>query len=223
MSKDHGIVAIGGEFEPDLLLRIYKQGIFPWPENDHVKLWFCPPERCVLEPEKVKMSKSIKSLILKNEFQISIDKAFAQVIDNCSKLTKSRESTWITPKLKQAFISLHEMGYAHSFEVWQNEELVGGLYGLAIGKQFSGESMFHSRSNASKVAFLFLNRFLAANDFQFLDCQVWTEHLHSLGAEEWERDLFLQKHAKAISQKGLEGSWVGLEETVGIYQTSDLI
>ena len=214
-------MAIGGEFEPELLLRIYKQGIFPWPENDHVKLWFCPPIRCVIDPKKVKLSKSLRSLLVKNEWQISIDRDFRQVIDNCAKKTGDRESTWITPDLKDAFISLHEMGYAHSFEVWQKDELVGGLYGLAIGKQFSGESMFHTTSNASKVAFIFLNRFLEAQNFHFLDCQVFTEHLLTLGAEEWERDLFLEKHAIAIKEKGLLGSWEKLN--AGLISTSDLV
>lgn len=223
LSGEDGIVAIGGDFEPELLLRIYRQGIFPWPENDHIKLWFCPPKRCVLYPSEVKVSKSLKSLISKNKFKISIDSVFEKVISNCAKVTTERESTWITPKLKKAFIELHKMGHAHSFEVWQDNELVGGLYGLAIGKQFSGESMFHLTSNASKVAFLFLNRMLEKMNFKFLDCQVSTEHLESLGTHEWERELFLEEHGKAIKMEGMIGSWKNVNKGLGINTTADLI
>lgn len=216
-------MAIGGEFEPELLLRIYRQGIFPWPENDHVKLWFCPLKRCILEPSKVKVSKSLRSLLLKNDFQLSIDKAFEKVISNCAMNAKGRESTWITPKLKKAFIDLHEMGYAHSVEIWKEGELVGGLYGLAIGKQFSGESMFHTCSNASKVAFLYLNRILEAMEFKFLDCQVSTEHLQSLGTVEWDRDTFLKEHRTAVKIGTELGSWENKGKEFNLLSTSDLI
>jgi len=202
-----GLVAMGGEFVPELLLNVYKKGIFPWPENEYIKLWFCPETRCVLYPDRVKVSKSMRKILLKNQFEISIDKAFERVINSCAEISERRSDTWITKDLKSAFIELNEMGYAHSFEVWENKELVGGLYGLSIGKQFSGESMFHRKSNASKVAFIFLARVMKRLNFDFIDCQVPNEHLLSLGSETMLKSPFLSAHEKSISKEGLVKNW----------------
>lgn len=214
---------MGGEFKPELLLNIYKQGVFPWPENDFLKLWFCPETRCVIEPQRVKVSKSLKSLLKKNRFQLKIDTDFEGVINNCAASKEGRESTWITSELNHAFVDLHKQGYAHSFEVWDNDELVGGLYGLALGTQFSGESMFNNTRDASKVAFVFLNRVMQALNFDFVDCQVPTDHLLSLGAQPMHREEFLENHSKAVSRNGRMGSWSDITAEFNLNQTSDLI
>jgi len=204
-------------------LQIYKQGVFPWPENDFIKLWFCPETRCIIEPQSVKVSKSLRSLLLKNRFELRIDSDFESVIANCAASKEGRESTWITEDLGKAFIDLHHQGYAHSFEIWENNELVGGLYGLALGTQFSGESMFSNKRDTSKVAFVFLNRVMQALGFDFVDCQVPTDHLLSLGAVTMDRDEFLDNHAKAIKRTGRIGSWSSLTSEFNLLRTSDLI
>lgn len=223
LAEKHGIVAIGGSFQPDELIHIYRQGIFPWPESDSVKLWFCPVSRCIILPENVKISKSLKQELKKNNYQLSIDTAFEEVISHCANCQDRSNATWITPHLKASFIELHQRGLAHSFEVKENGKLVGGLYGLALGKQFSGESMFHLKSNTSKIAFVFLCRVLQELNFNFIDCQSTTEHLISLGAEEWAKGFYLQQVKKALKTDDLRKNWSNLKESQRFNSTSSLI
>lgn len=221
--EKHGIVAIGGSFDPDDLLHIYRQGIFPWPESDSVKLWFCPVNRCVILPDNVKISKSLKQELRKNRYQLTVDTAFEQVIGHCSTCNDREKATWITPHLKNSFIELHDRGLAHSFEVREDGKLVGGLYGLGLGSQFSGESMFHLKSNTSKIAFVYLCRVLQALDFSFIDCQSTTEHLLTLGAEEWHKDHYLNEVRLSLLSEDLQGDWTDLKEVKQFVTTDSLI
>lgn len=158
-----------------------------------------------------------------NNYLLKIDSDFEQVLEKCAELFSERNATWITDELKSAFISLHEMGYAHSFEVWDNNELIGGLYGLSLGTQFSGESMFHRVSDASKMAFVFLSRVLENLNFDFVDCQVPTSHLMSLGACTMEKSDFLSWHKEAVHNSGRIGKWNDLCQSLNLARSIDLI
>lgn len=182
LSEPDGLLAMGGDLSIDRLLLAYRNGIFPWYEGDHI-LWWCPDPRFVLFPDELKISKSMKSLLKRNAFEFTINKAFVEVIDSCRTVSrKAQDGTWISDDVKRAYTSLHQLGYAHSAEVWQNGDLVGGLYGIRMGKIFFGESMFSKVSNASKYAFIRYVQQLKAEGIQLIDCQVYTEHLESLGA-----------------------------------------
>jgi leucyl/phenylalanyl-tRNA--protein transferase len=177
-----GLLAMGGDLSPARLLLAYRNGIFPWYEGDHI-LWWCPDPRFVLFPDDLKVSKNIKPLLKKNEFDFTINKAFKQVIRQCKKIVRpGQEGTWITDEVEKAFIKMHELGYAHSAEVWKNGELAGGLYGIKMGKVFFGESMFSKQSNASRFAFIRYAEQLKAEGIQLIDCQVYTSYLESFGA-----------------------------------------
>jgi len=188
-SKD-GLLAIGGDLYPERLMLAYKRGIFPWFEVGQPILWWSPDPRFVLFPEKLKISKSLKQVIKKNTFTITINKAFDKVIHECSKAKRSGQSgTWITNDMISAYIRLHELGFALSVEVWDKDNLVGGLYGVDVGNNiFCGESMFSKVSNASKVGFV---SFIQNSNYKLIDCQVYTKHLQSLGAEEISRIEFM--------------------------------
>ncbi len=193
--SEEGIIAIGGDLSPERLMHAYARGIFPWYSEEYPILWHCPPERMVLFPDELKVSKSMKKILRKGEFTITENKAFKEVIRHCKTIErKDEEGTWITDDMEKAYIKLHELGHAKSIEVWfynaeqQKQELIGGLYGIELGKIFCGESMFSKMSNASKVAFIHL---IQSNNYKLIDCQVYTDHLASLGAREIERDEFL--------------------------------
>tara|TARA_R110002073_G_scaffold89852_5_gene212467 strand:+ start:35701 stop:36345 length:645 start_codon:yes stop_codon:yes gene_type:complete len=195
-SKD-GIIALGGDLSPERLLYAYKRGIFPWfSENDPI-VWYCPHERMVLFPEELKVSKSMKQVLKKEKFVITENQAFEEVIYNCKSIERKDDfGTWITDDMEDAYINLHKLGYAKSIEVWRfldstqnDKELVGGLYGVEINTVFCGESMFSKVSNASKVAFVYLTQL---KKYKLLDCQVYNDHLASLGAREITRDHFLK-------------------------------
>jgi len=189
-----GIVAVGGDLNPLRILEAYKNGIFPWFNDDENLMWWSPDPRMILFPEKIKISKSFKSFLKKKEYRVSFNENFEDVIESCSNIKRvNQKGTWITNGLKQSFIELHLMGYAHSVEVWQNGVIIGGLYGLDLGNIFCGESMFSIKSNASKVGLYFLCQELKHNNYRFIDCQVPSQHLRSLGAEEISRDNFLKK------------------------------
>ena len=189
-----GIVAVGGDLNPFRILEAYKNGIFPWFNDDENLMWWSPDPRMILFPEKIKISKSFKSFLKKKEYRVSFNENFEDVIESCSNMKRvNQKGTWITNGLKQSFIELHLMGYAHSVEVWQNGVIIGGLYGLDLGNIFCGESMFSIKSNASKVGLYFLCQELKQNNYRFIDCQVPSQHLRSLGAEEISRDNFLKK------------------------------
>lgn len=187
-----GLLAIGGDLSVDRLLFAYKQGIFPWFDGD-IPLWWCPDPRFVLYPNELKVSKSMKVLLKRKAFDFTVNKAFPLVIKACKEKERTdQDGTWITDDVKAAYIELHNLGYAHSAEVWLNDELAGGLYGIRMGNMFFGESMFSYVSNASKYAFIKYVDMLKKEGVQLIDCQVYTEHLESLGARMIDREEFLQ-------------------------------
>ena len=200
LAEPDGLLAIGGDLTVERLLLAYKNGIFPWYEGEHI-LWWCPDPRFVLFPDELKISKSMKQLIKKEEFQFTINKAFEEVINNCKTIDrKGQEGTWITNEVKKAYTLLHKKGIAHSAEVWKNGVLAGGLYGIRLGKVFFGESMFSKQSNASKYAFIKYSEYLKEEGVEIIDCQVYTEHLESLGARMIPRKEFISLLKKLIPE-----------------------
>lgn len=191
-ANQDGLLAVGGDLSPERLILAYKSGIFPWFNDDALLLWWSPDPRMVLFPKNIKISKTMKSVLAKNEFSLTRNSCFKQVVEECAKIErKGQMGTWITPKMKSAYLKLHEMGFAMSYEVWQANELVGGLYGIDLGTVFCGESMFSKTSNASKFALINLANELREKNYGLIDCQVPTEHLESLGAEKMPRDKFM--------------------------------
>lgn len=187
-----GIIAIGGDLKPERLLLAYKTGIFPWYEDGSAILWWCPDPRMVLFPDRLKVSKSMKQVLKKGTFKVTFNKAFKDVIGHCADIDRNgQDGTWITEEMKRAYIGLHKQGIAKSVEVWRDNKLVGGLYGIDLGYVFCGESMFALESNASKVAFITWVKHLQEQNYKLIDCQVYTDHLASLGAEEIPREVFL--------------------------------
>lgn len=186
-----GLLAIGGDLSPERLLLAYSKGIFPWYEKDAPILWWSPDPRFVLFPEKLKVSKSMRQVMRNRNYKVTVNKDFKSVIQECSIVKRNgQEGTWITNPMIDAYIKLHELGYAKSIEVWNDNILVGGFYGVDIGNGvFCGESMFAKESNASKVAFI---SFIQNTNYKLIDCQIYTNHLASLGAEEVSRDVFLE-------------------------------
>ena len=192
-ASKEGIVAIGGDLDPNRILKAYKNGIFPWFENDDHLVWWSPDPRMVLFPEKLKISKSTKKLLNENFFKVTFNQSFDEVVDSCAKVKRfGQNGTWITNGLKKAYNKLHNMGHAYSVEVWKDYELVGGLYGIDLGDVFCGESMFTKANNASKIGFVHLVKELTKNKYKLIDCQVPSAHLKSLGAEEVSRREFLK-------------------------------
>jgi len=190
LAEPDGLLAVGGDLSTERLLLAYRHGIFPWYEGQHI-LWWCPDPRFVLFPEKLRESKSMKQLIKRNVFEFRTDTAFAEVIGNCKTVARrGQESTWITDEVRAAYIRLHEAGHAHSAEAYLEGQLAGGLYGVRLGNVFFGESMFSKASNASKFAFIHYVHTLREEGVALIDCQVYTEHLESLGAEMIPRDKF---------------------------------
>jgi len=188
-----GILAVGGDLSTDRLLLAYKNGIFPWFDSDEPILWWAPPKRMVVNPKDYKAPKSLRNIINRNLFEVTINQDFDAVISNCQKIErKGQEGTWISEKIVDSYTQLHHLGKAISFEVWQNNELVGGLYGVDLGHVFCGESMFSKVPNASKVAFVKLIDYLKERKYLLLDCQVHNDHLEKLGAFEISRDLFMK-------------------------------
>lgn len=188
-SEHSGLLAIGGNLHPTTLLKAYHSGIFPWFSEDEPICWFAPNERCVLFPSKIKISKSMRQLFKSNRFTMSKNQAFASVIAHCSNIQrKDQDGTWITNEIIEAYIHLHQLGYAHSYEVWLNGQLAGGLYGIQLGEVFCGESMFSLQPNASKYALINLCKM---ENFQLIDCQIPNSHLLSMGAEVISKSQFL--------------------------------
>lgn len=195
LEEPDGLLAVGGDLSPARLLNAYRQGIFPWYSEGEQILWWSPNPRAVLFPEQLKLSRSLQKTLRKRPYHVTLDTAFAQVIEACSesRLEKdgSQSGTWITDEMKSAYIELHRIGFAHSVECWEGDELVGGLYGVSMGKVFFGESMFARRTDASKIGFAHLVRQLIDWEFALIDSQVHTEHLASLGAVDIPREQFL--------------------------------
>lgn len=186
-----GLLAVGGDLTSSRLITAYRQGIFPWYEEGQPILWWSPDPRCVLFPEKLHVSKSLRKTLKRQSFRITYDQSFEQVLHRCAGFRKNSQGTWITPEIKSAYTSLHLLGIAHSVEAWRDDELVGGLYGLAMGSVFFGESMFSSNRDASKVALYCLVEKLTRLNFTLIDCQVYNPHLESLGAECIPRRTFI--------------------------------
>ena len=187
-----GIVAVGGDLQPERVMLAYRKGIFPWFESDDFLLWWSPDPRMVLFPDQLKISKSMRTVLRKKQFEVTFNKAFDQVVEACAKVKRfGQNGTWITPGLMEVYSTLHTQGHAHSVEVWEEGSLVGGLYGIDLGTVFCGESMFSKSSNASKVALIFLVKELKKNKYELIDCQVPTQHLASMGAESISRTEFL--------------------------------
>lgn len=192
-ANEEGIVAVGGDLSPERVLLAYKNGIFPWFENDDCLAWWSPDPRMVLFPEKLRISKSTKKILKDNPFEITFNRSFNEVVNACAKVKRyGQNGTWITNGLMKSFNTLHEQGHAFSVEVWKDYELVGGLYGVDLGDVFCGESMFTKANNASKIGFIFLVKELIKNGYKLIDCQVPSAHLKNLGAEEVSRSKFLE-------------------------------
>lgn len=191
-ANDEGLLAVGGDLSPERLLLAYQKGIFPWFNEDALILWWSPDPRMVLFPDKIKISKSMRQVLKSDKFKLTINTCFESVLEACSTIKRvGQEGTWITDEMKTAYIKLHENGYAKSYEVWENDALVGGLYGIDMGHVFCGESMFSTSSNASKFAFIKLAQEMQENG-ELIDCQLHTKHLESLGAEEISRKDFIE-------------------------------
>ncbi|MBW8050638.1 MAG: leucyl/phenylalanyl-tRNA--protein transferase [Cytophagales bacterium] len=191
-ASKEGILAIGGDLSIERLLLAYKNGIFPWYSEGEPIIWWSPDPRFVLYPEKLKISRSMKQVLKKDLFRITLNQNFYEVISNCKKIARPRQGgTWLTDAMLEAYVNLHKAGYAHSVEVWKDGNLVGGLYGVSLGKCFFGESMFSKMSNASKAGFITLVNELKKSGFRLIDCQVYTDHLKNLGAEEIPRTRFM--------------------------------
>ena len=202
LDEPDGLLAAGGDLSPARLEQAYRSGIFPWYSDPDPILWWSPSARCMLNPAQAHTSKSLEKFMRKHEFQVTWDQAFEDVIRCCSDSRRKQVGTWITPEMISAYCQLHRKNLAHSVEVWMDGELAGGLYGVSIGKAFFGESMFSLRTNASKIAFTYLARQLARWEFPLLDCQVYSDHVGSLGAKEVPRSDFLTILNKAIAQPG---------------------
>lgn len=209
-SDKQGLLAIGGELNPQRILQAYSQGIFPWYEPGCPVLWWSPNPRLILLPNEFKLSRSLKKS-LKKPFKITIDTAFQQVITSCATYSGRINNTWITKEMNEAYTQLHHMGYAHSFEVWEDSELVGGLYGISLGRAFFGESMFHKTTDASKIALYYLAETMKAWGFDFIDCQLPTAHLERLGAKVISRNEFLYLLEQALKHPNKSGVWVPLQ------------
>lgn len=195
-----GLLAVGGDLTAERIVQAYRQGIFPWYGDDQPILWWSPDPRMVLFPDELHVSRSLAKELHRNTFEITFDQAFDAVIEACAQPRSNEEGTWLIPEMIAAYRQLHRLGIAHSVEVWQGGELVGGLYGNALGSVFFGESMFAFRSNASKVAFVCLIRSLVQRGYRLIDCQVFTPHLESLGARLIPREEFLQLIGSSVDR-----------------------
>ena len=193
LADQDGVLAIGGDLSTERLLLAYKSGIFPWYNQGEPIIWYSPNPRMVLFPENLKISKSMSQVIRKGEFTITFNQHFSEVISNCKNVYRQGQGgTWITNEMQQAYLKLYNLGIAKSVEVWKENELVGGLYGIDLGHIFCGESMFSKVSNTSKLAFIYLVQKLEKENYQLIDCQVYNKHLDSLGAIEISRNEFLK-------------------------------
>lgn len=206
-NKD-GLLAFGGDLSAERLVVAYANGIFPWYNDDEPILWWSLDPRLVIRPGEMKVSKSLKHTIKSCKFECKIDTNFRSVMEHCANTPREgQDGTWILDEMIEAYYNLHQRGLAHSFETYCNGELVGGLYGVSIGKIFCGESMFHTVTDASKVAFHYLHKFLQLNGFKLIDCQQETKHLVSLGAYTIPRSEYLKELEELVSEPTLVGNW----------------
>ncbi len=207
LTEPDGLLAIGGDLSSAQLLAAYRQGIFPWYSTGQPILWWSPNPRAVLIPGQIKISRSMGKTLRQGKFRITFDTCFETVIANCATSRKDGRGTWITPEMQSAYIRLHIEGYAHSVEVWQDDILVGGLYGISLGSVFFGESMFSLASDASKVALIYLASQLQHWGFKLIDCQVQSSHLATLGAKAISRDEFIAQLTMYVGQPSRIGKW----------------
>ena len=208
LASKEGLLAVGGDLSQKRLLLAYRTGIFPWFSDDEPILWWSPDPRLVLYPEEIRVSKTLKKIIKKNMFHVTMDSAFVQVINQCAKIRlQNNQGTWIVKEMIDAYCKLHESGFAHSVEAWYQGELAGGLYGVSLGKCFFGESMFTRVSNASNVALVKLVEYLNALSFDMIDCQLTTEHLLRFGAREIPRVSFLKQLGESLKAPTKKGEW----------------
>lgn len=207
LTDPDGLLAVGGDLSIARLLAAYRRGIFPWYSDEQPILWWSPNPRAVLFPENIHISKSLAKTIRKNIFEVRLDTAFEKVIQHCAAPRKDNPGTWIIDEMIAAYIRLYEEGYAHSIECWQDNKLVGGLYGVSIGKIFFGESMFSLVRDASKLAFVYLAQYASERNFALIDCQVESEHLNSLGATTIARSEFTAILTQHCSKPTIPGQW----------------
>lgn len=207
LANRDGIIAVGGDLSPERLINAYAAGIFPWYSESDPIIWWSPDPRLVMFPGEVHVSRSMKRLLKRNPFQLTSDRDFAGVIAGCRKFRQHQPGTWITPEIAEAYTRLHQLGFAHSVEVWQGKQLVGGLYGISLGKCFFGESMFSEAANASKLAFIKLSEKLFDQGFPFIDCQIPSPHLKTLGAREIPRKDYLKLLEEALKHETRQGKW----------------
>lgn len=207
LAEPNGLLAAGGDLSQQRLIDAYSQGIFPWYEEEQPILWWSPNPRMVLFPDDLRISKSLLKTLKKSHYKVTLDKAFSEVIACCAQPRGESSGTWISDEMQIAYTQLFEAGYAHSVEVWRDKELVGGLYGVALGQLFFGESMFSFESNASKIALVNLVKWLRQWNYKLIDCQVSSEHLESLGAVEISREEFRQKLHELLPRPGKAAPW----------------
>lgn len=210
LREPNGLLAAGGDLSPERLLAAYRLGIFPWYSEGQPILWWSPDPRMVLLPEELRISRSLARRLRKTDYEVRFDSAFPKVMQACADTYRlGQDGTWITADIIRAYTQLHELGFAHSVETWINGQLAGGIYGVAIGRMFYGESMFHHVTGASKIAFVHLMKYLQRNNFGMMDCQMKTSHLASLGAREIPREEFAHALAKLVNYSDAPGKWSG--------------
>lgn len=207
LTEPDGLLAIGGDLSPERLLAAYRRGIFPWYSHGQPILWWSPDPRAILRLTALNISRSLRKSLKRDDYQVRFDSAFDQVVNECARPRKDGLGTWITDEMHNAYLRLHRLGYAHSIEVWHGNSLIGGLYGVGLGQLFFGESMFSRRSDASKIAFVYLVKQLAKWRYALIDCQVYSRHLGSLGAELISRERFIEYLDKFCDKPGKTGIW----------------
>ncbi|MFO7285548.1 MAG: leucyl/phenylalanyl-tRNA--protein transferase [Gammaproteobacteria bacterium] len=208
LDEPNGLLAAGGDLRPERLLSAYRRGIFPWYERGQPILWWCPNPRAVLFPSELRVSRSLRRVVRREIFRITADTAFERVIRACAEPRRYGPGTWLTDEMVTAYCALHELGWAHSFEAWHEGELAGGLYGVAIGRVFFGESMFTRVTDASKAAFVTAVSYLRARNFELIDCQIASAHLASLGAVDVPRTRFLKLLKQLCGESRALGPWM---------------
>lgn len=207
LTEPNGLLAVGGDLSPQRLVKAYRSGIFPWFNDEDPILWWSPDPRMVLFPNELSISRSLHKLLKKHQYEIRTDAGFREVMQACTEPRKAQSGTWITDEMVEAYTTLHHMGVAHSVETWMDGVLVGGLYGIALGRMFYGESMFSRVSDASKIAFVHLVKQLEIWEFGMIDCQMKTRHLASLGAREIPREEFALRLGRLIDAPSQSGIW----------------
>ena len=221
LANAYGAIAMGGDLEVDRLLLAYQYGYFPWFNPDEPIIWWHPDPRFVLFTDEIRVTKSMRPYFNQEKFSITFDQCFSEVVDSCQKIKrKNQPGTWITEDIKHAYDKLHDMGIAHSVEVWEEGNLVGGLYGVSLGKVYYGESMFSKSNNASKFALICLASILSKKGFEIIDCQMPNPHLKSMGGRYISRATFLDKLRLNVFEETIVGNW---NETMNIYPIKDLI